>query len=150
MAWIKERMIVAEAITDGKLGGDVKHIRRTKKFLYDFAVQGGAVGAITLTDEDGEAQTIPADAVIVSSTIHVITACTSGGAATLAFGITGTAAGFKAATAVGSYTLDAVFLGEASTPLHSGATAKSVLLTVAAAALTAGKIEVFVEYFEGS
>ena len=145
MPWLKTRDIRDQVVTNDKLSNG---LLRTLKFTYDFSVAGGAVGAIALTDDRGVTQVIPDNAVIVSSHIEILTAVTSGGSATVAFGIGGAPALFKAATAKASLTADAVFLGENGTPAKTDGT-KSVIATVATAALTAGKFNVYVRYFQG-
>ena len=68
-------------------------------FLYDFATQGGAVSAITLTDLGGVAQSVPGNAVIRNITYEVLEAPASSGSATIALGLVGNVDAFKAATA---------------------------------------------------
>ncbi len=115
--------------------------------LYSFAVDGGAVATITPVTNS----TIPANAIIVGVIANPITALTSGGSATIAIG---TSAGssttaLKAATAVASYTIDAVMAGA---PVFTAGSAVKlsaagfITITVATAALTAGVMEVFVFY----
>lgn len=119
-------------------------------FLYDFATLGGAQGAITMTNADGKALTIPDNAIITNVIYEELTPFTSGGAATVALGITGNTDAFIAATAYNN----AAFTADVSTknnevPLKLDG-AKSVLATVAAADLTAGKFKLYVEYIEGT
>lgn len=118
----------------------------TRRFLYDFSTQGGAVGAITLKGKDLGAEVIPAGAVIKDVITNVLTAMTSGGLATVKLGITGSDAAFKALTAFDDAAYVGVDTQAATTPLKVGATDVSVLATVAVAALTAGKIEVLVTF----
>jgi hypothetical protein len=114
---------------------------------YSFAADGGAISTITPSINS----TIPANAIIVGVILNPTTALTSGGSATIAVG---TSAGssttaLKGATAVASYTLDAVMAG---VPVFTAASAVklsaagSITITVATAALTAGVMEVFVFY----
>lgn len=113
---------------------------------FDFALDGGAVGAIT----PKFTVTLPANAVIVAGTINSTTAVTSGGAATVSIGTTAgsSAASILAATAVASLSANArlnavpVF----ATPVKMTA-AGDINITVATAALTAGVIEVVVMYW---
>lgn len=119
---------------------------KVARAVYNFAVDGGAVSTITpqLT------VSLPDNAIIVGGTINSTTACTSGGAATVAVG---TSAGSSttsilAATAVASLSADArinavpVF----ATPVKLTA-AGSVTVTIATAALTAGVVEITLLYF---
>ena len=145
MAWLRTRDIKKGQITNDKLGSRVLHV---KKFTYDFSVAGGAVGIIALTDDQGSAQTLPDNAVIISSHVEVLTGVTSGGAATVAFGIGGTPALFLAATGKASLGAGGTLLGEAATPTKLTAD-KSVIASVATAALTAGKFNVWVRYYQG-
>jgi hypothetical protein len=113
----------------------------TFKARYQFSVDGGAVSTITPVDN----VTIPNDTIIVGGTINSTTACTSGGAATIAVGLSagGSTTSFLAATAVASFSADAR-LNSAATfaaPVKTTADGK-ITLTVATAALTAGVVEV--------
>lgn len=117
---------------------------------YDFAVDGGATGALDLF-------TAGADIVITHFHSKVMTACTSGGSATLKVGITGTDNLFMNTTqgAVASLTANAVVLAPAveGTPnvlplpvkLASGA---KVLQTIGTAALNAGKVKYVIGYIK--
>ena len=114
--------------------------------LYSFATDGGAVGDITLRGD-----TIPSGAIITDVLIHVDTALTSGGAATVALKAEG-AADLNAADAIsgapwsttgakrGDFDADAA-------PIKTTA-ARSIVATVGTAALTAGKFSVYVTYLE--
>ena len=120
-------------------------------FLYDFAVLGGAQGALTMTKcADGTAQTLPDNAVILRVTQESDTDLTSGGGATVALGYTGNDNAFLAATAYtdASFDVDAIAARNAEVPIITGA-AVSVLATVATADLTAGKFKLYVEYIQG-
>jgi hypothetical protein len=113
-------------------------------FEYDFARDGGAVGDITLRGDS-----LPNDAIITSGMIHVKTACTSGGSATVALKVE-SANDIRAATAVASLSanavLDVVPVGTAATAVRTTANGRQVVATIAVAALTAGKIVVSLEY----
>ena len=120
-------------------------------FLYDFTVQGGDIGAVTLTDIYGNAATLPASAVITKVTYDNQGAPASIGSATIALGVTGNTDAFKAATAFdnAAYTADATHMHN-EIPLKVGVAAVSVLATIATAALIAGKFRIIVEYTESS
>lgn len=111
---------------------------------YDFAVDGGAVGAITLRGDS-----IPSGAIIVNAVIDVDTALTSGGAATVSVGTEG-AADIQAAAAISGApwsTAGAKVPTKTATSAHVTTTAsRAITATVATAALTAGKFSVMVEY----
>ena len=78
---------------------------RTKIAVYDFSVQGGAIGAVNLKNIDGSDAVLPQNAIILDSIIDVITAPTSGGSATISLGSGQSATDIKAATAVASLNL---------------------------------------------
>jgi hypothetical protein len=114
-------------------------------FRYDFAKDGGAVGDIELGPY------LPVNAIITSGMIHVETAATSGGSATVALKVN-TAEDVLAATAVGSLTLNALLdvvpVGTAATAIRTTAL-KKLTMSIAVASLTAGKIRVILEYYLG-
>lgn len=118
----------------------------TMTFMYSFATQGGATSAITLTDLNGAAQSIPAKCLVIGGWINTTTGVTGGAGATAALGYTGSAAGLLAATLVSN----AIFaspdtatatLITAATPLKTTA-ATSLTITPAVNALTAGVVKV--------
>lgn len=113
---------------------------RVSYFQYDFAKHGGATGAITVTG-DG----IPSGAIITDGMIHVNTAVTSAGSATVAIEAL-TTADLLAATAKASLTLNALVSAipksTAATWIRATSAINSLDFTVAVAALTAGKITV--------
>ena len=112
---------------------------------YNFAVDGGAVSTLTPAYSD----TIPANAIMLGGQVNVTTAVTSGGSATVAIGTSAGSAANSILTATGkaSLTLDALI----NTTVTFAAAVKmsaagQIDFTIAAAALTAGVIEVFVLY----
>ena len=120
--------------------------RRLAVCLYDFSVDGGAVGDIALRGD-----TIPSGAIITDVLINVDTALTSGGAATVAL---------KAESAADLNSADAISgapwsttgakrgdLTATTAPVKTTA-ARTPTATVATAALTAGKFSVYVSYLE--
>lgn len=117
------------------LGGHVK-------VTYDFAVHGGAIGDIPLE------LTLPDNAIITGGFVDVLTAPLSAGSATVALKIQ-SAGDLIAATAKASFTgLLAIV------PVNTAATAiklteeRTLTVTVATAALTAGKFNIFLTYRE--
>lgn len=98
---------------------------------YDFANDGGATGSLDLL-------TVKEAMVVETAYLKVKTACTSGGSATVAIGVSG-GAGIVAATAVASLTSGAVIAPASTVPYKLAADAV-VQLTIGTAALTAGKI----------
>ena len=144
---VETAKIADDAVTNPKLESNaVKFL----KFQYDFDDLTGAQGAITLTDEDDAAQTIPDNACIVQAYVEGLASSTSGGSATYKLGISGDDDCFIAATAFNNGEFDAEALTELSAgiPLKTTA-AVSVLATIATADITAGKFNVRVEYYEG-
>lgn len=117
---------------------------------YSFAADGGAVGAITLRSGNSAGNGIPGGSVILGGYIEVDTAVTSGGAATISVGSEG-AADLLAATAISGAPWSTT--GRKSViPVFTGVTtvkttvARSLTITIATAALTAGAFRVVVFY----
>ena len=113
------------------------------RVVYDFAQDGGAFAdTYRLAEVKGKI-------LVVQATVHVITAFTSGGSATVAVGAeTADGDAFLAATAVGTLVDDYVVKTAAGQKLViDGATATDYITVVLATAdLTAGKLEVILEY----
>lgn len=120
---------------------------KTWKGSYSFAVDGGAVGTITLRSNDGP---IPTGAIILGGLVEVTTAVTSGGAATVA--VQAEAAGDIVAAAVVSGAPWSTTGRKSVIPAFTGATTvkttaqRSPAIVVAVAALTAGVFEVTLFY----
>lgn len=131
------------------LGEELERKASVRKCIYDFSTMGGAVSSIPLVDDQGEPAKFPEGSIIVRSFMNVVTAVTSGGAATVAFTLVNSG-DVLAATAKTSFTLNAMLDGiqdgAAANMIAPLTSAKVLNITIAAAALTAGKIEVFVEY----
>lgn len=146
---INESHIRAGAVVPRHIAVD-RGAERTEAFLYDFAVQGGAQGAITLTDLDGTAITLPAKAIIRDAYLETLTTLTSGGSATVDIGITGnTDLFFDEAYDNAMFTAAAITAVNDEVPAKVGASAVSVLATIGAADLTAGKFVVRIRYTVG-
>lgn len=110
---------------------------------YDFAVDGGAVGAITLRSDSGP---IPAGAIITGGVLDVQTACASA-TGTMALAAEG-AGDIVAATGQAGYTLgrkDIVPDATGSTAIKLTAPL-SPTLTIATAVFTAGKFTLTLYY----
>jgi hypothetical protein len=133
---------------------DGLHAQRMAHLTYDFAVHGGAVGTINLgVNPQNTASAlgllIPQGANIRSAWFDVITPLTSGGAATIAFSSGETAADLFAATAITTAGTAGIHDG---IPNGTAANTKKTTLprqptlTIAAAALTAGKLVLHVLY----
>ena len=107
---------------------------------YDFAVDGGAVSTIVPSNS----AIIPDNAVIVRCYSLVTTAMTSGGSATLALSAGGVT--LKAATAFDNGAFDDEDVTE-HTVTDKTTSSTGIQFTIAVAALTAGVVEVYVEYY---
>lgn len=119
------------------------------KVTYDFSVDGGTVGNKSL------ALTLPNKAVVVRAGYHVLTTFTSGGAATVAVKLGAQASGdIIGSTPIAFGTLTAGTFADGD--VLSFATAKKttaariITFTIAGAALTAGKLDIFVEWVLGT
>lgn len=129
--------------------GIIEGTRRIKTVIveYDFAVDGGAVGAIVLRGVGGAGNQIPAGAVITGGYLDITTAVTSGGSATVALGAE-SATDILAATAVASLTAGRKSIVPAGTGVTTVKTtvARSLTATIAVADLTAGVFRLVVNY----
>jgi hypothetical protein len=123
---------------EGKGAGGLQAVRGA----YDFAVDGGAVGAVDLTRD---AQ-IPAGAVILGGFIDVSTAVASA-TGTVAIAAEG-AADILAATGQAGLTLGRKSIIPAFTGASAVKTtaARKLVATIATAVLTAGKFDVVIFY----
>lgn len=115
-----------------------------QRLVYDFAEDGGA------TADTYRMAEVTGKIYIVECVLHVITACTSGGSATVSAGAeTADADAFGSGIAVGTLVDDYVVKTAAGQNLVvDGSSSTDYLsLTIATAALTAGKIEFVMRYF---
>jgi hypothetical protein len=119
---------------------------KTAKGEYDFAVDGGAIGAITLRGDN----TIPAGSVVMSGYLEIDTGFTTGTAATMAISVEG-ANDIVAATVVSGAPYSTT--GRKSIiPVGTGATSvkttvtRSIVATIATGTVTAGKGRVVLTY----
>jgi len=114
-------------------------------FEYDFSKDGGAIGAITLDND-----ILPDDAVIVGGGIEVKTAFV-GATATIAFGVN-TTTDVLGATAVATFSAGALIDAIQDMAMSNGiktAAKKNLTMTIAVAALTAGRAVVYLYYVLG-
>ena len=134
--------------------GLLKNEKQLAKFEYDFAVDGGAVGAIDLRPK---ITSLEAGMVITDIYIYVETALASGGSATVTVGNVDADGFFADIFALAGSDNNAIRIGEVAGALmwddtndhallYRVSTDTSLALTVGTAALTAGKLQVFVEY----
>ena len=112
------------------------------EYEYDFAVDGGATGAHTLSSKTGKSS-LPSGAVVKQVLIVGQTAL-AGSSASAKFGNSGSTALYKAQVTATLYTASAVFAY--STPFNANANNRDIVMTINGAALTAGKLKVLVEY----
>ncbi|MEV4180190.1 hypothetical protein AB0J28_01925 [Streptosporangium canum] len=137
MAIIEGTQRLGDGLSAGRLKAAVAR--------YDFAVDGGAIGVITLRGD-----TIPAGAIITDALIDVTTAL-AGATATMSVGTEG-AADVQSATVVTGApysTTGAKRLSLTSTTAPVKTTAKrNITATIATAGVTAGKFSVIVWYIE--
>jgi hypothetical protein len=130
--------------------GTSQYIGRTKwaRAYYDFATDGGAVGALNLRGDK-----IPSGARVLSAHIDVATVVTGGAGATVSLGVEGAADIRAAATLTTAPKLDATGT-PVSALVNRGTSAvkttaeRHIVATVAVNALTAGRFSVLVEYVE--
>lgn len=129
----------------------IENTRRDKFWVgyFDFAVDGGAIGAIPLRSNDGA---IPALADVLEGYLDIETALTSGGAATISGGVE-SAVDLFAVTAVATFSLGRKNV--LPQPASGSVTAYNAIrttvarvpaLTVAAFALTAGKLRLILKW----
>lgn len=132
-----------------------------KEYIYDFAVDGGAVGDIELSSK-ANSHLLPEGAIVKAVYMKVVTAFTSGGSATLTVGNAADKDGYMASIAVASLTANAGFshasqagallwdnTNDASLAyiVTSSANTQNLSITIGTAAMTAGKAVIVVEYY---
>lgn len=115
------------------------------KAVYDFAVQGGAISTINLKDLQGDDVKLPAGAIIRQVLIDVVTPLTSGGLATVKLSAN------SSGDLLGAVAFNSVVALYPGIPVGTAATMvkltaeRSLSLGVAVAALSAGKLNIFIE-----
>lgn len=127
---------VANAKTKHAVSSAGKHLIEVD---YDFAKDGGAVGVLDLIEFS--------EAVIVTDFVaHVLTACTSGGSATLDVGVVGADTdAFADDIAVASLSLNSTHASHANGVDEYIAADGKIAMEIKTAALTAGKIRFYIE-----
>lgn len=123
-----------------------RELDRAEKVLcleYDFAVDGGAVGDITLKDADGVAYATEEACIVTKVLAHEVTALTSAGAATVTLEAGSTALTGAIAYNTGFTGLDNLALA-ASAAAVAVATGQTLQIAVGTAALTAGKVRFYI------
>lgn len=140
------------------LGTEVNRCANQLKAVWNFAVLGGAIGAINLLDDQGNNAILPLGAVVTRFLAYVVTAPV-GASGTIAAKLLSTA-DLMAATAITSLTAGVVWQGK---PVTAGAgaawtvvgpvTAKlgtQVQMVIATTAMTAGLINFYIDYIDGN
>lgn len=123
------------------------------KAVYDFTKLGGVAGSsLILRDASGGTATLPANAIVTDCMIQVITAPVGVGAS-IELGLT-TQTDIKGTTAITAFTTSGMIactpVGTAATAIKVGGSRASVTAFITGAALTAGKFNVFLEYYLGN
>lgn len=118
---------------------------------YDFAVDGGAVGQITLRSGSVLGAGVPSGAVITGGYLEVDTVPTSGGAATLGVDLEGTSDIVLAVVISGAPwsstgRKSVIPAGTGATSVKTTTATRSIKAAVGVAALTAGKFRVVLFY----
>lgn len=132
-----------EAFADNGIKGKSS----SQEYIYDFAVSGGAIGNIDLSALKG-GHALPSGALVKSVLCRMLTAFTSSGSATVSIGDAASTARAKALTAFDNSAYNADALISYSTPyLVSSANAGKFGISIAVAALTAGKMSCVVDYY---
>jgi len=112
----------------------------TARATYDFSVDGGAVSTIVPSNS-----AIVPDNAVITNVYHVTTtALTSGGSATLALTAGGITLNAAVAFDNADYADEAVILNEVNDKTTSST---GIQFVIATAALTAGVVDVYVEYY---
>jgi hypothetical protein len=114
-----------------------------QEYEYDFAVDGGATGVKVLSAKANKAP-LPADCIVTNVVTRVVSAL-AGSGASAKFGTGASDALYAANAAVATYSEDALF-EYATNFVADAANERTVLMTIAGGALTAGKVKVLVEY----
>ena len=148
------------------LGYEIHQHKNMLAVTYDFSVLGGAVATINLNDDQGNVAYLPVGTIVTRAWLSVVTAVTSLGSATQAWGLTSTTdlLGATAKASLGTGFVDGVpaynsqvsaFLQLTSSNVqvkvgnfvYSG---KPVTTTIGTAALTAGKWYGYIEFVRSS
>ena len=134
------------AIVGVSTGGLTVELGKRGYWYYDFATDGGAVGTVTLRGPK-----LPTGAVITKAYSYYTTAATSGGSATVAYGVeSDDATGIEGATAIGTAATagahDTDADGTAANFTTITTAERDLILTIGTAALTAGAFVLVCDY----
>lgn len=139
------------------LGSMIREGHDSTVCIYDFAIQGGAVGTVNTSQpvaaggsNNNISCSLPKAAIVRGGFIDVVTAVTSGGSATVSLGLNSTtdllAATLKTSLGTGRTSLVPVFSTVSGYIKTTAVT--PVTASIAVAALTAGRIRVFLDYVQ--
>tara|TARA_Y100000593_G_C4197484_1_gene280078 strand:+ start:235 stop:609 length:375 start_codon:yes stop_codon:yes gene_type:complete len=112
--------------------------------VYDFTVDGGVVGAVTLADT----AKLPDNAIVNEVCISVGTAYTSGGGSSVQ--VTGGGVNLTAAIPKADLTANTVVAADIVDAGGKATSAANIGVTIATTAGTAGDMEIIVGYYLGS
>lgn len=136
-----------------------KGVQLEKEYVYDFAVDGGAVGAISLNSTDPNGDLLDEGFIVEDVELKVDTTFTSGGSATVKIGNSADDDGYfvdsfaslVAGAVIRAGQLDGALIWDTTNDAKKGylvtssASTQNLLLSIGTAALTAGKMRVIVK-----
>lgn len=139
----------------------MKNRYNVAEYLYDFAVDGGAVGTIVLSSKNGK-NPLPVGAIVKNVTARVLTAPLGGAGSTVSWGHSTTDAYSGTTIAIASLTLNSLHNGQVAGSLiwdnandaqipilvTDATTDGTFKVAIGTDPLTAGKIVFVVEYIE--
>lgn len=129
------------------IGTAINQNKNLIKCVYDFAVSGGAAGAILLPDEQGNPCVVPVGGRVVRNYILPVTTPVGSGYMTYSIIAGGD---LKAALAATSFTagtgIEGVLTGSSTLMLGATTSASSQVYVTLSGTLTAGKVNMYVEY----
>ncbi len=138
-----------------------ENMMHSQEYVWDFDVDGGATGEIVLSSKAGFAA-MPTGAIVKDVQIWVEDAATSGGSATLTVGDSNDPNGYLEAIAVAALTTNITHRAGSyaganiwddtndhmlSYVIGTNSGDSAISVTIAVAAMTAGKIRVILDYY---
>lgn len=135
------RVLLGAQVTEKKVN--------VMKAVYDFAVLGGTSGAtVVLRDASGGSAVLPAGAIIKQVMVDEVTNVTVSAGGTISLGVN-TTTDLLGATAGASFSgvIAGVPVGTAATAVKVTTANSAVTATFGTNATTAGKLNVFIEYY---
>ncbi len=138
-------------IDDPSLKAKFARILNSDKVIvgqYNFATQGGAVSAINIKDVDGNDVVLPAGYIVKRVFAYTVAAVTTSASGTLSLGYSGAVTALMGVTAASDMEIGEFVLGapiETIATMLAISSAKTVQVDIATGALTAGKVNFFIE-----